>query len=175
VTPQDADVPWRGRFLEVRKEGHWEYVARHNDVTAAVIVAVDDGHLLLVEQMRIPVGARCIELPAGLVGDETAGEPLAEAARRELEEECGYRAETIVELGVFQSSPGMTSEDFTLVRATGLVRTGDGGGEAGEDITVHRVPLGEVVSFVAGKRAQGVKVDAKLLAVIGPMLLGALG
>jgi len=169
-----TEVPWRGRFLEVRQEGRWEYVARHNDVTAAVIVAVDDGHLLLVEQMRIPVGARCIELPAGLVGDETQGEALADAARRELEEETGYRAETITELGVFQSSPGMTSEDFTLVRATGLVRVGDGGGEENEDITVHRVPVNEVAAFVAGRRADGIKVDSKLLAVIGPMLLGPL-
>jgi len=169
------EVPWRGRFLEVRQEGSWEYVARHNDVTAAVIVAVDDGHLLLVEQMRIPVGARCIELPAGLVGDDAPGEDLADAARRELEEECGYRADTIEPLGVFQSSPGMTSEDFTLVRATGLTRVGDGGGEPGEDITVHRVALAELAGFVAGKRAEGLKVDSKLLAVIGPALLGVLG
>jgi ADP-ribose pyrophosphatase len=167
---------WEGRFLAVEVEGTWEYAVRNRGIEAAVIVAVDtdaggEGHLLMVEQYRVPIGRRCLELPAGLIGDETAGEPLEEAARRELEEETGYHAATIEPLGEFASSPGMTSEAFTLVRATGLTRVGDGGGDEGEDITVHRVPLGELAAFVAAKRGEGIAVDAKVLALLGPMLL----
>ena len=66
-------------------------------------------------------------------------------------------------LGEFYSSPGLTSERFTLVRATGLTRVGDGGGTELEDIAVHRVPLADVRAFIAAKRAEGVAIDAKLL------------
>ena len=119
---------WAGKFLTVQTEGTWEFAARQGEIAAAVIVAIDEGDVILVEQFRVPLGRACLELPAGLVGDETAGESVAVAAGRELEEETGYRADAIEDLGVFYSSPGMTSECFTLVRATGLTKVGDGGG-----------------------------------------------
>jgi ADP-ribose pyrophosphatase len=167
-----TDTVWQGRFLSVKKEGSWEYVARHGDVGAAVIVAIDGDDLILVEQYRIPVARRCLELPAGLVGDETAGESTADAARRELEEETGYRAAHVEELGEYLSSPGMTAERFTIVRATGLTRIGEGGGAGDEDIAVHRVPLAQVTAFVREKRAAGLGIDAKLLLVLGAEMLG---
>ncbi len=166
---------WQGRFLAVEREGSWEYAVRANDISAAVIVAIDDdGHLLLVEQHRIPVGRACLELPAGLIGDQSPGEPVADAARRELEEETGYRATTIEDHGVFCSSPGMTSETFTLVVAKELVRIGDGGGHAGENITVHRVPIADVAAFVAQKRREGLAVDAKMLLVLGAGIIASI-
>ena len=122
---------------------------------------------MLVEQFRVPLGAPCLELPAGLIGDETEGEAMEEAAARELEEETGYRPQRIEMLGEFHSSPGMVSESFYFVRAHGLVRTGDGGGVEGEDITVHRVKLSEVQAFMAAKRAEGCAMDAKLLLLLG--------
>ena len=118
-----SELKWEGRFLTVRQQGSWEYAERKGEIGAAVIVALDGEDIILVEQYRIPVGKRCLELPAGLVGDESAGESTAEAARRELEEETGYRAGRIEELGFFHSSPGMNSEGFTLVRAHDLVRS----------------------------------------------------
>lgn len=140
-----------------------------------MIVALDGaGQLLLVEQHRVPIGRACLELPAGLVGDEEAGESIADAARRELEEETGYRAAIVEERGLFYSSPGMTSEAFTLILATGLTRTGDGGGDHDENITVHRVPLDGVAGFVAQKRREGIGIDAKLLLVLGGGLLDEL-
>ena len=104
---------WQGRFITVRTQGQWEYVGRARAIRAAVILAIDDGHVLLVEQFRVPLGRRCIELPAGLIGDDSEGEEIEAAAGRELEEETGYRAEAIEELGEFASSPGMVSETFT--------------------------------------------------------------
>lgn len=158
---------WEGRYLAVRKQGPWEYAERRGQIGAAVIIAVDDeGCLLLVEQYRIPIGRRTLELPAGLVGDETAGEPLTDAAARELEEETGYRPAHVEDLGLFYSSPGMTSESFTIVRATGLTKVGEGGGVEGEDITVHRVPLAEVPAYIRARRAEGFGIDAKTLLVL---------
>jgi ADP-ribose pyrophosphatase len=170
---EPEETVWEGRFIAARRRGKWEYVSRTRGVSAAVILAVDDGHVILVEQFRAPLQKMCIELPAGLVGDETEGEEAAEAAIRELEEETGYRAERMVDLGRFHASPGMSSEGFTLLRAEGLTRTGQGGGVAGEDIEVHRVPLGEVADFVARKRAQGAAIDGKMLVVLAPHLIGS--
>jgi ADP-ribose pyrophosphatase len=172
---RDADAPeetpWEGRFIAAKRRGKWEYVSRTRGVSAAVILAVDDGHAVLVEQYRTPIQAMCIELPAGLVGDETEGEEAAAAAIRELEEETGYRAERMIEVGRFYASPGMSSEGFTLLRAEGLTRVGEGGGVAGEDIIVHRVPVGDVPAFVAAKRAEGAAIDAKLLLLLAAAIL----
>ena len=167
-----SDTVWSGKFLEVRQDGRWEYAARTGDMAAVVIVAVDaEDHVILIEQDRLPIGGRCLELPAGLIGDDHAGESTEDAARRELEEETGYRAATIAALGEFCSSPGMTSERFTIVRATGLTRTGNGGGVGGEDIAVHRVPLADVAAFVAERRAMSIGIDAKLLLLLGAGML----
>ena len=168
-----AETRWRGKFIEVKQRGSWEYVGRTRGIRAAVIVAIDDGHVLLVEQYRVPLGRRCLELPAGLVGDESDGETVEAAAARELEEETGYRPAHVESLGEFHSSPGMVSESFTLVRATGLERTGSGGGVAGEDIAIHRVALAELPAFVAEKRAAGVAMDVKLLLYLAGGLLSA--
>jgi len=173
VTDADAaeEVVWAGRFLEMKKRGRWEYVGRVGGVQAAVVLAIDDGDVILVEQYRVPLGRRCLELPAGLVGDEEAGESAEASAVRELKEETGYRADRVTSLGAFYASPGMVSECFTLVRAEGLTKVGDGGGTADEDITVHRVPLTGIADFIAERRAAGVAIDVKLLTLLGPSLL----
>lgn len=172
---EDADKPeevmWLGRFIAAKRRGKWEYVSRTRGIHAAVILAVDEGHVLLVEQYRVPLGANCLELPAGLVGDEVEGEAAESAAIRELEEETGYRARHMTALGRFHSSPGMVSEAFTLLRAEGLERVGEGGGTEHEEIEVHRVPLAEVPAFVAAKRAEGCAVDVKLLLLLSASLL----
>ena len=175
VTDADAaeETVWQGRFLEMKKRGRWEYVGRVGGVEAAVIVAIDDGDVLLVEQYRVPLGRPCLELPAGLIGDETEGESAEMSAARELEEETGYRPARCTSLGTFYASPGMVSERFHLIRAEGLAKVSEGGGTADENITVHRVPLAEIANFIAEKRKAGVAIDVKLLTLLGPSLLGA--
>jgi ADP-ribose pyrophosphatase len=166
----DGDAPvelmWEGRFITAKRQGKWEYVARSRGIRAAVILAIDnapDGrHVLLVEQYRVPLGRPCLELPAGLVGDETVGEPAEVAAARELEEETGYRAARWTNAGEFYSSPGMVSESFTLLIAHDLTRVGEGGGVGGEDIRVHRVALAQLTDFVAAKRAEGCGIDVRI-------------
>lgn len=147
----DADAPeeivWQGKFITAKRRGRWEYVGRARGIRAAVILAVDDeDHVILVEQFRMPLGKRCIELPAGLVGDgdDNQDEDASIAGARELEEETGYRPGRMELIGEFFSSPGMVSESFTLLRAHDLVKVGEGGGVESEDITVHRVPMSDI-------------------------------
>lgn len=158
---------WQGRFITAKKRGRWEYVSRARGIRAAVILAVEDEHVLLVEQYRVPLGKNCLELPAGLIGDHDEDEDPLTSAGRELEEETGYRAGHLEEIGEFYSSPGMVSESFTLVRATGLTKVSEGGGVEGENITVHRVALSDVTQLIASKRAEGCGIDVKLIALLG--------
>jgi len=168
---EDEQIVWQGRFITAKTRGKWEYVSRARGIKAAVILAVDDGDVLLVEQFRVPLGVNCLELPAGLVGDETENEPVEQAAARELEEETGYRPRQIERIGEFHSSPGMVSESFYFVRAVGLEKVGEGGGTDGENITVHRVPVSKIAEFIAAKRASGCAMDAKLLMLLGSQLI----
>lgn len=177
MTTPDRDAPeevrWQGRFIAAKTRGRWEYVSRARNIRAAVIIPVDGEDVVLVEQYRVPLGCNCIELPAGLIGDDDGSEdedPL-EAAKRELEEETGYRARDWANLGDFVSSPGMVSESFTLLRASGLEQVSDGGGVEGENITVHRVKLADLPAFVADARARGLAIDVKLLPLLAPNLI----
>lgn len=171
--PPDADAPeqieWSGSFVQARRRGRWEYASRPRGIDAAVILALDAGDVILVEQYRVPLGCFSLELPAGLIGDEEGAEDEGTfaTAARELEEETGYRAANWQIIGEFATSPGMLTERFTLVKATGLTRIGDGGGTAGEDIVVHRVPIKRVADMVAEHRARGHAIDVNLLALLG--------
>jgi ADP-ribose pyrophosphatase len=168
---ETEETVWEGRFIAAKTRGKWEYVSRTRGIHAAVILAVDGGEVILVEQYRVPLGCNCLELPAGLVGDDAEGEGAAVAAIRELEEETGYRAARVTDLGRYYSSPGMVSEGFTLLRAEGLERVGEGGGVEGEDIVVHRVALAGVPAFVERKRAEGCAIDVRLLILLAGTFL----
>ena len=174
-------IEWQGDYITAKTRGRWEYVGRARNIRAAAIIAIDasdsGAHVLLVEQYRVPLGRRCLEIPAGLVGDDdgASDESAITAAHRELEEETGYRAETITDLGEFFSSPGMVSEGFSLLRAEGLTKIGDGGGVDGEDITVHRVKLAELAAFVDEKRVAGVALDVRLAMLLMTQKIGENG
>jgi ADP-ribose pyrophosphatase len=166
MTP-DKDAPvrtmWAGKYISVLQQGRWEYVSRTGSVNAVVILAEYEGKAILVEQYRVPVGARCLELPAGLVGDEDPNATVDETAVKELEEETGFTADRVEHLGQFHSSPGMVAESFTLVRAHGVRKVGQGGGTDEEDITVHLVAREDIPAFIRKRREEGAAVDVKLL------------
>lgn len=158
-----VETVWSGKYISVCTRGRWEYVSRTGSTNAVVILAEHEGKVILVEQFRVPVGRRCLELPAGLVGDEDKNATVAGTAVKELEEETGFTAERIETLGEFHSSPGLVAESFTLVRARGLRKIGDGGGTAGEDIVVHLVARKDIPAFIERRREAGTAVDTKLL------------
>jgi len=156
-----------GKFLTLIKEAHWEYCNRINATGAAIIVAVTpERNLLLVEQYRIPVHARTIELPAGIIGDEPGqgNESHATAARRELNEETGYDAGRMELLTIGPACSGITTERVSLFLASDLHRVGVGGGVANEEITVHEVPLAKIEAWLVERAATGVLIDPKVYA-----------
>ena len=183
--PPDAQAPeeikWQGRFITAKQRGRWEYASRARGIRAAAIIAIDTSdegaHVILVEQYRVPLGRRCLEIPAGLVGDNdgASDESAITAAHRELEEETGYQAAEITDLGQFFSSPGMVSEGFSLLRAEGLTKVSEGGGTDGEDITVHRVALKHLAQFVEAKRVAGVGIDVRIAMLLMTQKIGENG
>ena len=163
----DRDAPletmWQGKYISALKRGRWEFVSRTGSTNAVVIVAEHEGKVILIEQFRVPVGGRCLELPAGLVGDEDEHATVEDTAVKELEEETGFTCDRVERLGDFHSSPGMVAESFTLVRAHGVRKVGEGGGTEHEESEVFLVPRAEIPGFVASRRALGVSVDVKIL------------
>jgi len=156
-----------GKFLSLVKEGRWEYADRIGTTGAAIIVAVtNEERVLLVEQYRIPVHTRTIEMPAGMVGDEPgiAGEGFTDAAKRELLEETGYAAEHMETLTTGPSSAGLASEVVTLYLASGLTRVNAGGGVGHEEIVVHEVPVSEVHDWLAARASEGKLIEPKVYA-----------
>lgn len=74
--------------------------------------------VVMVRQFRASVEREMLELPAGK--RDVPGESAIETAARELKEECGLRASSLVEIGRFLNSPGFTNEETVVVLATGL-------------------------------------------------------
>ncbi len=153
---------YSGKFLNLVREGRWEYCERVNQTRAVMIfAATPEGRVLLVEEFRPPIGQRCLCFPAGLSGDEGA-ESDAEAARRELLEETGYEAAEMRYLFSGPSSPGLSSETLSFYLATGLRRVGAGGGVAQENITVREAPLADIDAWLAARVAEGIALDPRI-------------
>jgi ADP-ribose pyrophosphatase len=130
-----------------------------------VIAAVtEDERLILVEQYRIPMQCRVLDLPAGLVGDDpgTSGEAMIDAARRELFEETGYEGEDWHFAVSGPASPGLATEVYSLFIVRGVKKTGPGGGDARENIEVQAVSLRELDGWLDDRRRRGVMVDPKI-------------
>jgi ADP-ribose pyrophosphatase len=155
----------RGKHLALVQEGNWEYAERTNASGAAIIAALTaEGKVLLVEQYRIPVHARTIEFPAGIIGDEPDDKDDAAAARRELLEETGYEAAEISAVATGPASSGLTSEVVTIFVARNLRRVHAGGGVGNERITVHEVDLNTIEEWLAARVKEGFLVEPKVYA-----------
>ena len=158
-----AEVLCEGDWLRLVRRGRWEYAERtHGEGMAVVIVAVTPGdELLFVEQFRAAIDGRVIELPAGLVGDQDAGDTLEDAARRELVEETGWQAGAVEVLAIGPTTAGMSNERAAFVRASALVKVGDGGGVDHEEIVVHAVPVADAAAWLERMARDGYAVDLK--------------
>ena len=156
------------KFLKLVERGTWSFVQRQSNVRIVAIVAVTDEKLILVEQYRPPTNSRVIELPAGLAGDIAGqeSETLQTAAQRELEEEAGYTAAQWQHLANVTSSAGLTDERVDIFLARQLQKTGTGGGDDSEDITVHEVPLVELENWLADRAKNGFDIDSRVFAAL---------
>jgi ADP-ribose pyrophosphatase len=166
-TNDSPEILAAGRFLRLARRGTWEYAERVHPRPAVVIVAVTPAReLVLVEQFRVPMQARVIELPAGLVGD-VPGDDHPDSrrhARRELLEETGFRARSMKRLFGGPVSAGFGTETVEFFLATGLARVGPGGGVEGEQIDIHLVPLGDVEEWLRRRIRRDRLADPKIFA-----------
>ena len=160
------ETVYEGKWLRLKRRGRWEFAERTNAGGMAVIIiaVTPDGNLVFVEQERIPVEGKTIEMPAGLVGDIDGEESIELAASRELLEETGWQAGRVELLMSGPTSSGMSNERVAFVRARDLVRMHAGGGDDSEQIIVHEVPVADAPAWMARKMAEGYQLDAKLWA-----------
>ena len=126
------------------------------------MIAVDkDRKVFLVRQFRKPFNKTVVEIPAGKL--EYGEDPLS-AAKRELEEEVGYKANNIRPLGAYYSSPGFCDETIHLYLATNLIPVGQHLDED-EFLDILKKDLDELLcDIVSGKINDGKTTIAALLA-----------
>ena len=131
---------------------------------AVVVVPVIDGDVVLVRQYRAAIDGELLEVPAGK--RDVTDEPVELTAHRELEEEVGMRAGSMVKLAEFYNSPGFCDEHSFLFLATELTpcHTSFQGHEE-QHMTIERVPLDSVPDLIAsGELVDGKSIIALCLA-----------
>jgi len=118
-------------------------IVRHNG--GATIVPLDkDNNVYMVRQFRAPFQKVLLETPAGKL---EPGEDPRECAIRELLEETGLRADSVVDLGRMYSSPGYCSEILHMYLATGLTE-GQANPDEGEFLNVVKIPLSKLLENI---------------------------
>ena len=137
---------------------HIKEIIRHSGAVA-ILPITDDGRVCFVENFRVAVGERLIELPAGTL--EPNEDPHV-TAERELAEETGYRAAKIESLTTFCMSPGILDEKMYVFLATGLT-SGRQALEAGEDIRVVHATWDEALSMIHSGKIRDAKSVAAIL------------
>ena len=153
---------FEGKHVLVLERDGWEYVERKRGKEAVIVIAAtEDDELVFVEQYRRPVDANVIEWPAGLVGDDGENDPAA-TAKKELEEETGYRCERVELVAKGPTSSGITSEIVYFYRAYGLTKMGKGGGIGEEKITVFLVKRENVREWLKERERDGAVIDTKV-------------
>jgi ADP-ribose pyrophosphatase len=166
----DRRVLYRGRYLEFRIDTieRADGTRSERDVAghpgAVAIVALDpDDRVLLVRQYRSPAERVLLEIPAGTLDVDPATGATEEpdlAARRELEEETGYRAASWQRLASFWTAPGFATELMHLYLATDLTAAHPDdrlGPDEDEHLRLEALPFGEAIAAVE----RGEIADAK--------------
>ncbi len=94
----------------------WDYI--HHNGAAAVIPVLGDGKILMVRQFRNALDREILEIPAGKL--DYIGEPWMECARRELEEETGYRSNNLEWLLTIRTTVALCNERIEIYLARDL-------------------------------------------------------
>ena len=152
--------PFRVKRLVVRAPHggtHTYYVIDRRD-SVQVVAVTAEGKMLLVEQERQGTRQPSLEFVAGLVDP---GEDPRAAAARELEEETGYRAKNIEQIGWHYTDPAILTNKVTVFLATGCTLTGQVKPDAGEDIKVRLLEVDVLSGMIAdGRITHGLSVAA---------------
>jgi ADP-ribose pyrophosphatase len=114
------------------------------DDTVVVLPITRKGYILLEEQYRPALKSKMFEIPSGHVDK---GENLHDAARRELEEETGFKAGKLTFMTFFYSAPGIVSKRENLFIAENLT-TGKTSFDFDEDITVKEISIDDCIEMV---------------------------
>jgi ADP-ribose pyrophosphatase len=158
-------------LLQVRGVGdriHDREVVRHPGAVA--IVPLLDGKVLLVRQYRAPIDKEIWELPAGTI--EPGEEPL-ECAKRELEEETGYRAREWRKLAEFYTTPGFCDERMVLFLARGLEPRPGARAAEDESLEVRAFTFAEAKQMLLRGELEDAKTIIGLSRIISYILLGS--
>ena len=127
---------------------HEYYVVERPD-SVQVIAITSDGRFLMVEQERQGTQQLSLEFVAGLIDK---GETAERAAARELEEETGYRADELHELGWYYTDPAIMTNRVTIFLAEGCRPTGREDLDAGEDILLRVFSADEIPALMESGR-----------------------
>ena len=134
----------------------------HHPGGATVLPLLNDGRVLLVDQLRYPLEKHILELPAGKL---FPGEDPAACAARELEEETGWIAGSLEKLCSFYTSPGFCDEELHIFLGRDLRLSPDGHKrEEGEfTMSIHMIPFQEALAMVKSGAIKDAKTIIGLL------------
>ncbi|NWF89488.1 MAG: NUDIX hydrolase [Ignavibacteriaceae bacterium] len=156
-----SEILFRGKVFDLQVD-ELEYNSGNKGIReiavhpgGAVVVPVkDDGKIVMVNQFRYPFQKFLLEMPAGKLDKNE--DPLI-CATRELEEETGYKAKTIIKLGSICTTPGFCTEVLHIYLAEGLTAGNHNREEGEHGMEVHELTLEEIEK----KIVTGEIVDAK--------------
>lgn len=156
-----SEILFRGRVFDLRVDqieynsgnlGVREVAVHHGG--AVVVPVKDDGKIVLVTQYRYPLDKILLELPAGKLEE---GEDPMLCAKRELEEETGYRSDSIEKLGSIYTTPGFCTEELHIYIARNL-KEGEYSREEGEyGMEVKEYTMEELDKLVSAGHLQDAK------------------
>ena len=136
-------------------------VVRFKNIAVGVLPIGDEGMVTLVGQHRFPLDRYSWELPEG--GGRRGADPL-DSAKRELEEETGFRAENWAKLCEFDISNSVTDERAACFLAWGLT-PGDAAPEPSEALTIKEVSFTALLEMVmSGEIADSLTIVMTLTA-----------
>ena len=143
--------------LENGKHSFREVVEHNGGVCVAALD--ENGSLLMVRQFRYPYGEVLLEIPAGKL---EKGENPEECGKRELEEETGYVAGRLTDLGKLYPTPAYVGEVIYMYYAEELTKA-EQHLDADEFLSVERIPLAEAVEMVMKGEIRDSKTQVAVL------------
>ena len=162
------ELVYQGTILEVYKDhmefangntAEWDFI--HHNGAAAVVPVMEDGRILMVSQYRNALERMTLEIPAGKL--DQPGEPGIECARRELEEETGYRSEELEWLLSLRTTVAFCNEKIEIFVARNLIPSCQHLDED-EFVDVKAYTLEELKEMIFSGKIEDSKTIAAILA-----------